>query len=260
MVKAVFFDVDGTLVSFQTHKMSDSTLYALHTMREQGIKLIVSTGRHKSQLFSIQEFEFDGYITLNGQYCFVDDQIIYKNCIPKKDIQTIVQMLKRKPFPCIFGAQKDLFLNYEDDEVRFIHQSVNISPPPICPVERALQEDIFQIVPYIHPEQEKEFMSHLPHCNATRWNPLFIDVVPKGGSKALGIQKMLEYFNLTGAETVSFGDGGNDVEMVRMTTIGVAMGNGGEDVKQAADYITTSVDEDGIYNALVHYNVIPPKK
>ena len=74
-------------------------------------------------------------------------------------------------------------------------------------------------------------MSVLPHCEATRWNPLFADVVPRGSSKAVGIDKIIEHYGISLHETMAFGDGGNDMAMLRHAGIGVAMGNAGDEVK-----------------------------
>ena len=76
-------------------------------------------------------------------------------------------------------------------------------------------------------------MSVLPHCEATRWNPLFADVVPRGSSKAVGIDKIIEHYGISLHETMAFGDGGNDMAMLRHAGIGVAMGNAGDEVKEA---------------------------
>ncbi|MDL2254794.1 HAD hydrolase family protein, partial [Bacteroidales bacterium OttesenSCG-928-J16] len=96
----------------------------------------------------------------------------------------------------------------------------------------------------------------LPGCSTTRWSPLFTDIIPKGGSKWIGIEKVLEHFGIAPDETMAFGDGGNDVEMLRNAGIGVAMQNAEMGVQQAADYVTTSVDDDGIANALRHFRLI----
>ena len=77
MIKAIFFDIDGTLVSFKNNQIPASTIESLKKLKEKGIKIFVATGRGKDGLDILDEIEFDGYITLNGQYCYVDNQIIY---------------------------------------------------------------------------------------------------------------------------------------------------------------------------------------
>jgi Cof subfamily protein (haloacid dehalogenase superfamily) len=99
-------------------------------------------------------------------------------------------------------------------------------------------------------------MKFLPRCESTRWTSLFTDVVPMGISKRVGIDKMLEHFQIGLDECMAFGDGGNDIQMLSHVGIGIAMGNASDEVKKYADYITDSVDEDGVFKALKHFNVI----
>ena len=82
--KYFFFDIDGTLVSFKTHQIPKETIHALHELRKKDIKLFIATGRHHSMITLDNVFQFDGYVTLNGQYCYNNKEIIYKQSIKKK--------------------------------------------------------------------------------------------------------------------------------------------------------------------------------
>ena len=124
------------------------------------------------------------------------------------------------------------------------------------PFKGSLSETVYQLIAFFTAEQEKRIMKVLSHCESTRWNPLFTDIVPLGSSKRVGIDKMLEHYHIGLDECMAFGDGGNDIQMLSHVGIGVAMGNAAEDVMSAASYVTTSVDENGVYNALKHFNII----
>ena len=69
MIQAIFFDIYGTLVSFKTHTIPSSAIHALQQLQKKGILLFIATGRGKDGLGCLGDFPFDGYITLNGQYC-----------------------------------------------------------------------------------------------------------------------------------------------------------------------------------------------
>ena len=99
-------------------------------------------------------------------------------------------------------------------------------------------------------------MPCLPECKALRWSVAFINVVDQNGGKAGGIAETCAKYGFGQKEIMAFGDGGNDIDMLEYAGIGVAMGNAGETAKVAADYVTTAVDDDGIYNALKHFEVI----
>ena len=105
MVKAIFFDIDGTLVSFKNHQIPKSTFDALYKLKEKGIKLFIATGRGKDGLDVLNDFPFDGYITLNGQYCYTNNQIIYSNTIKKEDLQALLDYLKDHQVPCGFTEE-----------------------------------------------------------------------------------------------------------------------------------------------------------
>lgn len=258
MVKAIFFDIDGTLVSFKTHEVPQSTIDALDILRKKGIKVFIATGRHFSSINNLGDLKFDGYVTLNGGYCFAgEDKVIYKHSIPDRDIDALIRYMEtEEAFPCAFVQEKDIFMNYKDETVEEIFNMLNFPEPPIRPLNEIRGKTVYQLVSFFTAEQEKKIMSILSHCESTRWNPLFTDVVPSGSSKRIGIDKMLEYFRIPLEGCVAFGDGGNDIAMLEHAGIGIAMGNAEDNVKQYADYVTDSVDENGVFNALRHFNII----
>lgn len=258
MIKAVFFDIDGTLVSFKTHKLPDSTVRALDLLREKGIKVFIATGRQLQSINNLGTQEFDGYVTLNGGYCLAGkDKVIYKHNIPSGDIEALIRYQENEEaFPCALVEEDGIYQNYVDDSVRQLYDMLDFPHPPLRPLRGNGGKEVYQLIAFFSPGHEERIMSVLPHCEATRWNPLFVDVVPRGSSKAVGIDKIIEYYGISLHETMAFGDGGNDMAMLCHAGIGVAMGNAGDEVKEAADYVTDSVDDDGVMNALRHFDVI----
>lgn len=83
-----------------------------------------------------------------------------------------------------------------------------------------------------------------------------MDIIPATGSKEAGIRALIRHYGIAQDETMAFGDGGNDIEMLSYAGIGVAMGNASDEVKAAADFVTASVDEDGIYRAVSELNIL----
>ncbi len=94
------------------------------------------------------------------------------------------------------------------------------------------------------------------HAEITYWHDGAVDVVPYGVSKASGIDELLKMYDISLEETMGIGDGDNDIEMFRHCGIAVAMGNSPDFVKEAADHVTEDIDEDGLYNALKHFELI----
>ncbi|WP_165157316.1 Cof-type HAD-IIB family hydrolase [Parabacteroides sp. ZJ-118] len=258
MIKAVFFDIDGTLVSFKTHKLPDSAARALDRLREKGIKVFIATGRQARSINNLGTQVFDGYVTLNGGYCLAGkERVIYKHPIPPEDIAALIRYQEEvEEFPCALVEEDGIYQNYVDDSARQLYGMLDFPHPPARPLRGNGGKEVYQLIAFFSPAQEERILSVLPHCEATRWNPLFADVVPRGSSKAVGIDKIIAYYGISLRETMAFGDGGNDSAMLRHAGIGVAMGNAGDAVKAAADYVTDSVDDDGVWNALRHFGLI----
>ena len=117
---------------------------------------------------------------------------------------------------------------------------------------------IYQAVAYLPKGQEGILSRLLPSCKAMRWSDWGLDVFSANGGKTVGIQKYLDANQISLAETMAFGDGENDSAMLQFVGCGIAMGNAVEATKESADYITDSVDQDGIWNALVKLKLIDP--
>ncbi|WP_455966866.1 Cof-type HAD-IIB family hydrolase [Bacteroides fluxus] len=256
MIKALFFDIDGTLVSFHTHEIPPSAIEALAAAKAKGIHLFIATGRPGiiiNNLTALQERNLiDGYITMNGGYCFVGEEVIYKSAIPATDVQALMQYCSGRNIPCIAVGEHDICVCQPNDQVKQIfHDFLKVDVLPVKTPEEAIQgREIFQMTPFITAEEEKEILPSIPNCEIGRWFPAFADITAKGNNKQKGIDEIIRHFNIRLEETVAFGDGGNDISMLRHAGIGVAMGNASDDVKAVADYITTTVDDDGIANAL----------
>ena len=124
------------------------------------------------------------------------------------------------------------------------------------PVEEVLRQRILQLTPFFDKDYEQLLLARLPGCISGRWHPAFTDVTAQGADKGEGLLKMAAHEGLDPRFTMAFGDGGNDSSMIRTAGIGVAMGNAIDELKKEADYVTTTVDDDGIRNALKHFKVI----
>ncbi|MDD2436591.1 MAG: Cof-type HAD-IIB family hydrolase [Massilibacteroides sp.] len=258
MIKAIFFDIDGTLVSFNTHEIPASTKKALTELREKGIRLFIATGRHKLAINNLGDEVFDGFVTMNGSYC-IDQQgkTVYKHRIPTKDIERLRHYLNEdESFPCILVQERSMLLNYKNEKVEEVLDLLNFPQPPIGDFRKVPADGVYQLIAFFDVDQEKRIMEILSGCESTRWCSLFTDVVPSGSNKSVGIDRLLEYYGISIEETMAFGDGGNDIAMLEHVGLGVAMGNSDDKVKQSADYVTDSVDCDGIYNALKRFYVI----
>ncbi len=256
-IKAVFFDIDGTLISFRNHTMPESAWRALHALREKGIRVYVATGRSKMMMpFMDRYFSFDAYLTLNGQYCYSKAEVIRKATIDAREIVRLKELVRDRPFPCLFVEEDGMFLNYADESVEELFRLIDHPVPPVAPLDRVRENDTLQFVPFLKDGEEGFLREALKNVEMTRSVPYCFDVLPAGGGKDVGMEAVLRREGIAPDEAMAFGDGFNDMGMLAYAGIGVAMGNARDPVREKADFVTKSVDEDGVIHALRHFGVL----
>ncbi len=256
-IKAVFFDIDGTLVSFTTHTVPESARRAIARLRERGVKVFIATGRLLRHTEVVSDIEVDGYITVNGSYCLTaSGDVIFEQSFPQDIVERILSFKEQYGFSMELMTHENIYVEHITPEVQKAIDMVNIVPE-IAPLrEIADKQKVFQVCPYISRELEQEILPQLPECVGSRWTELFMDVNMRGIDKSIAARKVMEYYGFSMEESMAFGDGGNDVPLVRDVGLGVAMGNACDELKSVADYVTESVDEDGIEKALQHFGLI----
>ena len=257
MIKAIFFDVDGTLVSFNTHTISTATLDALHALRAKGIKLFLATGRHASMLKNVTKlFDFDGICTLSGQYCVTGDTVLRRHALSPEGTAQMLEVIEREHLPCVCLESENAYINFTNPALLDFLKDINIPSPPVRNISEWGSEEIFQAICFVKEENEHDIKCQLSHMNAVRWHPEFFDIIPLGGGKEHGVDAMLAHFNIPLEHTMAFGDGGNDLTMLRHVPMGVAMGSASDEVKAAANHVTESVDDEGIVKALYRLGIL----
>ena len=260
-IRAAFFDIDGTLTSFTTHAVPQSTVDALHALRAHGMKTFICTGRAPSQtpiVLDALPVEFDGIVGVNGQYCWDANGVIGAEPMDPGDVRTILDWLDAHPSVVACFSEADAtYFNHDSAQLRAMWGSLGKTAPHIDFIDpRTRTNPIYQISPYIDTATEAELVSLCHAVRGVRWHPDFVDLIPADGGKNRGMERMLHHYGLTRSQSIAFGDGGNDIDMLRYAGIGVAMGNATDETKQAADYVTGSVDDGGIAQALRHFGVL----
>ena len=259
-IKALFFDIDGTLVSFQTHRIPQSTVEALEEAKRKGVKVYISTGRPKMIITNLGQIEhlIDGYITTNGARCFIGEHTVCQHPISSSDVDKVIVASTRDGYPVNVVGEKHLaILNLTPLVEEIFVKGLGVDNLDFqSDMDNLAGEEILQLTPFCNVEQEKALLPTLDNCTSGRWHPAFTDITAGDADKGKGLHAMADYLGLDIRETMAFGDGGNDISIIREAGIGVAMGNAGEEVKEIADYVTSSVDDEGVKNALLYFGVI----
>ncbi len=255
MIKAAFFDIDGTLVSFKTHRVPESAWRAIRAMRERGIKVVIASGRPIYQVQEELREGFDAYVTLSGSYCFDEAGTYLSNPIDTADAALIADQVLAGKFDALAMFERDSFVNHRGARVREIEAKVDLlyDEGDFAAVR---ERPVYQFCAFVPPEGDARVIAGMNSVATTRWTDVFCDIIPKTGGKREGVLATCERFGIAPEETIAFGDGENDLSMFEACGTSVAMGNAWGEAKEVADYVTDDVDSDGIWNACVHYGLV----
>ena len=100
MIKAIFFDIDGTLVSFKTHRMSENLKERLHELQAKGVKLFISSGRARLVMNNLDGFPFDGYVAMNGAETTLGSEVIDSHPLPEATSLQVAEIAEREKVSC----------------------------------------------------------------------------------------------------------------------------------------------------------------
>ena len=255
MIKAVFFDIDGTLYSHTQRKVPDSTIRALRMLREKGIRLVVSTGRHPQELHVLPEMlPFDAYLLMNGQLCLDEKKNAFFEDPLSGDLQKeLLDFYRMKKFPAVLISRERLIVNFLNEQAAALS---HLTDAAVFEGEPRADEAFFMASVVADAASEDRLRECLEGFKIVRWHMYGVDVIPPEAGKVRGIRKYLEMSGIRREETMAFGDAENDLEMLRFAQISVCMGNGSAPAREASGYVTDGIDEDGLFHALRHFELI----
>ena len=249
MIKAAFFDIDGTLLSFTTHRVSAGTIRAFDRLHRAGVRTFLSTGRPEV-LIPKMPVSFEAKITMNGGLVFTSNEVLFSNPIPNDELQSWLDIAKDKHLCTMIFTKNNMFLAQPNEVGIKLRNQLEFEMPPVVELDSLRKETAYQIIAIMPGEMDNTVGKMLPHCRLPRWHPYFTDIVAFDNSKARGMEAICQHYGILQEETIAFGDGANDIEMLEWAGIGIAMGNADEGVKKHANMVTTDVDNEGIENAV----------
>lgn len=250
----VFFDLDGTLMNAHS-EIDDSVANAVHKLHDNGYLPVISTGRATNELQHVLgPTGIDSYITLNGAYIKSGDQVIYESQLDDATIESIMEATDHFGDTLAMHTSDVTKIYKYKPIVSEFYASVHIEEPEVDP-EFYKHNNIPMVIVVSH-EGPQRYQEMFPELNFFKTGAYSIDTVKKDVSKMHGIKHLLSGLNLENKPVYAFGDGANDVPMIKFADHSVAMGNGIDEVKQLADFVTTANTDNGIVNGLKHFDLI----
>ncbi len=261
----IFFDIDGTLISGGSQLMSESTKAAIRKARENGHICVINTGRTKKIVGPeiTDQAEFDGYLLGCGTMAVYRGKVLMHYTFPMELSLRIMEGLKRHGIDAILEGCEDNFC--EDPENMFTETFSRY----IRHFERTLGKNYYtkwELAPgkfdkffaYVDEKERMdafgaEFAQELDFVDREHG---FYEIMPNGYSKATAIRFLADALQISMEDTVAIGDSNNDLPMLECAGKSIAMGNSTQAVRGMADYVTTDVDKDGIWNALKWLEVL----
>ncbi len=257
MKNIILFDVDGTLYDNKNKIVPVSTKKAIKELhKDERNILVIATGRSPYQidvLDDIIEF-FDYRVLINGQVTMKDSELVGSNPMSLELKSGIFNYLEKHKISGGFVGLNEQCLNLSSKIVESALDYIETKVPRVSKTFH-LENDIYQIWLFAPNTIAKEIEREFEEVRCVSWYEKGFDILPKGVSKVNGIKRILENFD-DEITVYAFGDGNNDIEMIKFANYGVAMGNGTDALKEVADHVTDEVSQDGIIKGLIHFGLL----
>lgn len=254
--KIVFFDIDGTITSHEDGSISDKTKKAIETLKNKGIKIVAATGRPLSMCQEIRELGIDTFITANGGYVRHKEVVIHKVPMNQKLVREIVEYSYKENHGLSYYTENFRMNGVKETEISVaLKETLSLNEYPEID-DLIYDKEVFLMCLFATDETVEKYKKIFPQITFRRWHPYVLNVLQEDVSKSLAILKVLEYFGFDKTEAIAFGDGENDIDMLELVGLGIAMGNGSVKLKNVADFITKTSSEEGVTYALEKYGII----
>lgn len=274
-MKYIFIDIDGTLYSPEINAVPYSAMDAIKKAKENGHKLFVCTGRSLSAASLFLNLDVDGFVFSVGSVIYVNRKRIYDSPLTNEQVDEIIKVAQRDKLGiCIEGNAGAYYDELASNHIYnyFASSANNVDEGNKMVIEngffsmnhRDKRDNIYKACLYANNENEiDKVRKDLPEgfqCLVTMRNmaidSICAEVTLKTITKSTAAKIVCESYGATLADAIAIGDSLNDYEMIRDCGIGVAMGNGCDEIKEIAQYVTTDILDDGIYNAFKHLELI----
>ena len=260
--RAIALDLDGTLTN-HNKEVTPLTRQTLMRAQQDGAHIILASGRPTYGIAPIAECleieKYGGFILSYNGGNIIDWQNkkeIFANYLPDEVLPILYNYAKEHGYALLGYDNEEIITETPDDQ--YVREESRINKMNIRKVDNLMEnlpphptKLLMTGDPTITAMAEEELLEIVgSKMDVFRSAPFFIELVPKGIDKAQSLIRLLNHINLTPKDMIAFGDGYNDLSMLKLAGMGVAMANAVPEVRAEADYITLSNEEDGVATAI----------
>ena len=263
--KLLVLDIDGTLTNSKK-EVTAHTYQTLITAQEAGLKIVLASGRPTYGVAPLADLlqldRYEGYVLSYNGGEIIDwktGQLMYKNLLDPTILPYLYRCAQENDFAILSYQDKYVLTERPDDE--YVIHEARLNKMEIKKVDNfleAIHHPVAKCLIVGNPDRlaglEQEMFQQIgDRMGVFRSEPFFLELVPKGIDKALSLDVLLSEIGLTKEEMMAIGDGYNDLSMIRFAGMGIAMANAQDVVKDNADFITLSNEEDGVAHAVTRF-------
>ena len=271
--KYLFLDIDNTFYSGKSGQVPATAMEAVRLARANGSKVFLCTGRSRAEAMKYLDLDVDGFIFSSGSYCVAGNTVIYDHPISTELVNEIMGLIRRFEMGVLLGGLNHAYLDqkcYEDVKNYFSKPETDeetkrkdMRENGMFEMEQRDPEDpVYKMGASVSHgisfEPLREVLPHPFRLIQTLSSPEgdFGDISDGSIMKSDGIRRVLDWYGADFKDAVGIGDSENDLDMIQACGLGIAMGNGSDAVKQAANWVTSDIDDDGLLHAFEYAGVI----
>ena len=257
MIKVAFFDVDNTLYDWPTRQFVPSGIEAIKKISKQGVKVVICTARPYASLKEFGVFDlgihWNGVISNCGAYVALGNKTLRNLVMDSKKVRKLCKIAISHSLTIELVTAKTRFLIAPGNT--FLDNYYGTYSDAVPPVHPYRGDKVTGCLLFAPEQYDAELHAKMPELTYYRFHECGVDISEFEHRKGDGIGYIMKALGLKRDEAISFGDDTQDITM-REGSIFVCVGNGKDEVKQAADYVSPSIVDDGIEEALKHYGVL----
>lgn len=274
--KLLFFDIDGTLIIHPDEVIPESTEAAIRRTREMGNLCFICTGRAPYMLELAGRLEMDGYIFSNGACAILGDEVIVSEPIPPGLVSYVRQLADRCGAGYSLQSRCGGWMSPRQKE-HFLRMNRGLPPETVKrmenspfmrlgghPIAEYQGEEVYKIDISFEETSDAELfrkwmdprLNYIGMLSTSGNGRNGGEITLKHVTKGTTANRIVQWFGGEIEDSYGFGDSLNDMDLIRRCGIGIAMGNAVEELKKAADYVTTDIRQDGIANAMKHFHLV----